>query len=492
MVRFQFKIQLSSYDVTAVLITLAYSLVMIHLSLLKFRYFRYSSFDLGIFTQSLYSALHGGFFFNTLEWQSHGVSTHFGVHFQPVLFLLVPIFRIHPSAVTLLAIQSLALGSSILLTYVLAKKVLNEKLALPLTVLYAFNSSLIGINLFEFHPVSLAVPLFLLASVFLVDGRERAFIVTSFLILSVKEDAFLGVSSLATWWAIRGGLSFEELRKNLHFVILAALAVLYGLIVIKLVIPHFGRGYIYGDLYRHIHITGRKSPYFLLFNLSFGLLPLFLPRNWVLLALPWLESLFTSRASQYTFGFHYPYMLVPLSFVGTVFAIREIDVRKILSVLLVIGLMTSWATMPVVRKPPKEQFSMVYYSILEPIPGYKTAWKIVDVLLKTNLSIYTQPAFYPALAVKQNVYVYPAKIVPDLVLVDAKTYRGRVYLKRLREMVKAKYVRIYSKNGIEVYVRVGLKLPLPLKELDQPPRHSSPHRRRCNRAPSSGVLSNRG
>jgi len=464
-VRFNLKFRLSTYDLTAVTVGVFYSLIMVHLSFLKFKYFRYSSFDLGIFTQSLYSALHGGFFFNTLEWQFHDVSTHFGVHFQPVLFLLVPIFWIHPSAVTLLVVQSLALGFSVILAYALAKKVLGEKLALPLTVLYASNSSLVGINLFEFHPVSLAVPLFLLASIFLVDKRECAFIMTSFLILLVKEDAFLGVASLAMWWAIRDGLSFEGLKKNSRFVILAALAVLYGIIVIKLVVPYFGRGYIYSNLYQHVHITGRKLTYFLLFNLSFGLLPLFLPRNWLLLALPWLESLLASRASQYTFGFHYPYMLVPLSFVGAVFALREVDIRKILSVLFVLGFMTSWATMPVTGKPPKGQFSMVYYSVFEPIPGYKTAWKVVGALLETNLSVYTQPAFYPALTSKQNVYVYPAKTVPDLVLVDMKTYRGRVYLKRLKEMVKAEYVRVYSRDGIEVYIRSGLKLPPPLKEL---------------------------
>ena len=466
MVKFQIKTRLLYYDVTAVLIALVYSLAMVHLSLLKFRYLLYSSLDLGIFTQSLAGFVHGRPLFNTVEWQLYGVSNHFGVHFQPLLLLLAPVFKLFPSPKTLLVIQSLSLGSSVLLAYFLAKRALNEKLAVALTVLYAFNSSLVGINLFEFHPVSLAVPLFLLAAIFLVDGRDHAFLFASLLLLSVKEDTFLGVSSLAIWWTLRDGLSFESLKKNLHLVIIAVIAVLYGVVVIKLVIPHFGGTYIYGNLYRHVHLTGRKLAYFLLFNLSFGLLPLFLPLNWVLLALPWLENLLASRPSQYTFGFHYTYMLVPLSFVGAVFALRELDLRKILSVLLALGLMTSWATMPVVRKPLDEQFSLVHYTVFKPFPGYKTAWDVIDALLKTNLSIYTQPAFYPALATKQNVYVYPARITPDLVLVNVKTYRGRVYLKRLRGMVGTKYVCIYSKDGIEVFMKKGLKLPLPLKELD--------------------------
>ncbi|NJE49778.1 DUF2079 domain-containing protein [Thermococcus sp. 9N3] len=468
MVNLKFKTRLSAYDITAVLIALFYSLVMIHLSLLKFKYFRYTSFDLGIFTQSFAGFLHGRPWFNTVEWQVHGVTSHFGVHFQPIMYALIPLFKLFPSAKTFLVVQSLALGTSVFLAYLLAKKVLNERLALALTGLYAFNSSLIGINLFEFHPVSLAVPLFLLAAVLLVDGREREFFATSAILLSVKEDTFLGVASLSLWWAFRDGFSIEELEKNRRFLVFAAIPVLYGVIVIKLIIPYFGKGYIYGSLYKHVHLTGRKLAYFLLFNLSFGLLPLFLPRNWVLLTLPWLENLLASRASQYSFGFHYPYMLVPLSFLGTVYVLKELEFRhlkRILSVLLVLGFITSWATMPIAETPPKEPFSLVYYSILEPLPGYKTAWEVIDVLLKTNLSIYTQPAFYPALAVKENVYVYPAGIKPDLVFVDVRTYHGRLYLKRLREMVRNNYVLVYSKNGIELYARSGLKLPLPLKEL---------------------------
>ncbi|WP_456423240.1 DUF2079 domain-containing protein [Thermococcus sp.] len=471
MVKLQFKTRLSTYDITAVTIALAYSLIMIHLSLLKFEYFRYSSLDLGIFTQSLASFLHNGTFFNTVEWQLYGVSNHFAVHFQPIMYLLVPVFRFAPSARTLLVIQSLALGFSVFLAYLLARRILVERLALILTVVYAFNSSLIGVNLFEFHPISLAVSLFLLAVIFLLKENWPAFLAVSVLLLTVKEDTFLGVVSISLWWAFRDGFSPESLRDNLCFVILALLVFLYAVIVIKLVIPHFGRGYIYSSLYNHPSITGRKLVYFLLFNLSFGLLPLFLPRNWVLLALPWLESLLASRPSQYTFGFHYPYMLVPLSFVASVFSLGELlqdfkNLNKPLAVLIALALMTSLATMPLTEKPPKAPLGLVHYSTLEPVPGYKTAWKVLDALLKTNLSIYTQPAFYPALAIKGNVYVYPAKITPDLVLVDVKTYRGRVYLKRLGKMVGAKYVRVYSKNGIELYKRAGLELPLPLKELD--------------------------
>lgn len=458
MVKLEFKTRLSPYDITAVLIALAYSLVMVHFSLTKLRSFRYSSLDLGIFTQSLAGFLHGKPLFNTVEWQLYGAPNHFGVHFQPALFLLVPLFRLFPSPKTLLVLQSLTLGSSILLAYLLARKVLGERLGVALTVLYALNSSLVGINLFEFHPVSLAVPLFLLAVYFLLNGNTSAFYATSILLLLTKEDAFLGVTSLTLWWALREGFTPDSLRRNRNFLIHAGLAIVYGIIVIKIVIPHFGSGYIYGSLYSHPSLGSKKALYFLLFNLTFGLLPLFRPRNALLLTLPWLENLLASRPSQTAFGFHYPYMLVPLSFIAAVFALKELNIRKVLPVLLTLGIIASCSTMPIAEKPPRIHNPLIHYSALEPIPGAESARPIIRMLLRSNLSVYTQPDFYPALALKENVYVYPNGVRPDVVLVDTGTYQGRLYLWRLMKTAGERYRLIYSRNGVRVYARAGVSL----------------------------------
>ncbi len=361
MVKLEFKTQLSSYDITAVFVALIYSLITVQLSLTKLHSFRYSSLDLGIFTQSLAGFFHGKPLFNTVEWQIHGAPNHFGVHFQPILLLLVPVFRVFPSPKTLLVLQSLALGSSVFLAYILAKKVLDERLGVVLTVLYALNSSLVGINLFEFHPVSLAVPLFILAVYLLIDGNILAFYATSVLLLLTKEDAFLGVTSLALWWALRDGLTPDSPKRNRNFLIHAGLTIVYGIIVIRIVIPHFGNGYIYGSLYSHPSLGSKKALYFFLFNLTFGLMPLFRPRNALLLTLPWLENLLASRPSQTAFGFHYPYMLVPLSFIATVFTLKELNLQKAITVLLILGIIASFSTMPVAEKPPRIHNPMIHY-----------------------------------------------------------------------------------------------------------------------------------
>ncbi|KUH31918.1 hypothetical protein APY94_11395 [Thermococcus celericrescens] len=454
----RFWTRLSNYDVTAVFIALAYSALLMHFSLVKFECFRYTSLDLGIFTQSLAGFLHGSPLFNTVERQLYGVPNHLAVHFQPVLVLLVPVFAVFPTPKTLLVLQTLALGLSVLLAYVLARELLPPWEALAVTVLYAFNSSLVGINLFEFHPVSLAVPLFFLSAYFLIENRWRAFYATSFLLLLTKEDAFLGVTSLSLWWAFRDEISLESARKNRPLLLLAALSLLYGAVVIKLVIPALGKGYLYEGLYTRPEFGRRKLLYFLLFNLSLGLLPLFRSKNALLLTLPWLENLLASRPSQTTFGFHYPYMTLPLSVIGAVFALRELDLRRVLPFLLSVGLLASLATMPVELNQPEKPLPLVYPSVLEPIPGRKAVEPVIEFLSNSNLSVYTQPAFYPALATKPDVYVYPAGVEPDAVLVNVKTYRGRLYLERLQKMVNVKYRLVYSRDGVRLYVREGLNV----------------------------------
>jgi len=359
----------SNYDAAAALLSLAYFGISLLLCFIKWGDFGYTSLDLGIFTQSLSSAVHGRLFYNTVEWQLYGAPSHFGVHFQPVMFLLSLPFRLFPSPKTLLVLQSLFLGVSVYLAYLFAKGPLGEGRALALAGLYAINSSLIGINLFEFHPVSLAVPLFLLAALFLERGNRRAFYLTSALILSVKEDAFLGVAALSLWWALRDGTGPERLRASKDLILVALISMVYGVLAIKLIIPHFGGAYLYSGLYSHPSIGREELLYFLIFNLSFGLLPLFRASNAILLAPPWMESLLPHRWSQFTIGFHYPYMLVPLSFIGAVESLKELDWRRAAVPLLAVGLLTSAVTMPVTETPPKGMNPLIHCSVLRPIPA---------------------------------------------------------------------------------------------------------------------------
>lgn len=446
---------LSAYKLTTIVISLAYFAVLTWLCLERYDSFRYRSLDLGIFTQSLASTLKGRFFYNTVEYQWYGVTSHFGTHNQPVLFLLLPFYALLPSPKTLLTIQALALASSIFLAFELAGEQLDEKRAFALTVLYALNSSLFGVGLFEFHPVSLAVPLFLLGTIMCRRGKKREFLLVSLILLSIKEDTALGVLSLAAYEILRlEGTIKERLRKNRLLVEIALLAFIWLLLGIKLIIPHFRTGgYIYTGLYDGFELDSRKLLYFIVVNLTFGLLPLMRLESIPLLALPWAESLFAVRETQTMIGFHYAYMIVPLSFIASVDTIKDRNLKDVIVPLLVLGLMTSLATYPLTSSPLLRDRYVVYVHLVDtPDERDTVIWGIINVLKNSNCSIYTQPDFYPPLAGRLDVYLGATDA--DVLLFDTKTYNGKKFKKRFGRGI-ANYTLAYSKDGIEVYVRKG-------------------------------------
>jgi len=437
----------------SIVLPLIYTSFMLYVTYKVYNGLRYRSLDLGIFTQSLYSLSEGKLFYNTVEFQLYEVHTHFGVHFQPILFLLTPLFLIKRDAYTLIIIQTLALGTSVYLAYKLAVKELGEKKGFALAILYSCNSSLISINVFEFHPVSLAVPLFLLAYKFLRE-ESPLFYVISTLILLTKEDAFLGVLSITAWKILKEGLSVETLKKNKKIILFTILTLLYGIFTIKVVIPKFGGEYIYSNLYMEPRLDRRKLTYFLLFNLTFALLPLL--NFFAILSLlpPWLECLLASRESQTMFGFHYPYMLVPLSFVISLDVAKKLD-WKILRNLAILGVISSLITLPITNHLPKEQNPLVYPTVITPIPGKEASWEAIKITRELEGPIYTQPEFYPALATRLDVYVYPKNVKPKIILVNLNTYYGRRALERIKafRVNLSEYKKVFEKDGVLIMVR---------------------------------------
>ncbi|WP_456321535.1 DUF2079 domain-containing protein [Palaeococcus sp. (in: euryarchaeotes)] len=443
--------KLSHYELTIIVIFLAYFIVLSLLCLRRYGTFEYRSLDLGIFTQSLSSTLKGCFFYNTVEYQWYGVSSHFGVHNQPLLLLILPLYALFPSPKTLLILQAFALASSIPIAFELAREELGERGAFVLTLLYATNSSLLGIGFFEFHPVSLAVPLLLLSALLWRRGRKGAFLFTSMLVLAAKEDAPLGVLSLALY-ELLNDMPKSKLAGKKWLLGVMGLSLLWLVLSLKLIIPHFRTaGYIYTRLYDGFELDSRKILYFIVVNLTFGLFPLMRLRNLPLLALPWAESLLAVRETQTMIGFHYPYMIVPLSFIASVDTLRDRKLKDVLAPLLILSIITSLATYPLTSSPLLQDRYIVHAHLIEkPDDRDVLIWSILKALKKSNCSIYTQPRFYSSLANKLDVYLGVTNV--DVLFFDMRTYEGRKFKKRFGKGI-ANYTLAYSKDGLELYVK---------------------------------------
>lgn len=150
-----------------------YALAFSVFTVLMYYSFKTYAWDLGIFTQSLWSTINlGKPFYYTIEVMVNPSLNFFGTHFSPVLFLVVPIYAVFQSPLTLLVLQSFVIGLAALPLYWIAKKKLNSKLwGLVFAAAFLLNPALQGMNSFDFH-VEAFIPLFFLLAFHYFDSNK--------------------------------------------------------------------------------------------------------------------------------------------------------------------------------------------------------------------------------------------------------------------------------------------------------------------------------
>lgn len=204
----------------AIGLALIYILIACLISLSKHWSYNTYAFDLGIFSQSLWYTMKGNVLYNSPEGMSH-----FGYHFQPILLLLLPIFRIAPYSETLLVIQSIALGGSGYLIYRLAATLgLEHKMALLVEVFFLSSPLVHGVNFYDFHPVALAVPTLLVMILGLRGRRWVVFGVGLTLSLMTKEDVIVALAVFGGVMLLAQYLKGNRLRKAYLAIFLSSLA----------------------------------------------------------------------------------------------------------------------------------------------------------------------------------------------------------------------------------------------------------------------------
>lgn len=119
-----------------------------------------------------------------------------GDHFSPTLYLLVPLFALSPGPAFLLITQSILFALGALPVFGVARRRLGEdRAAAAFALLYLANPSLHGVNIRDFHPAALAIPLLLAAMYCVEANRIGWFIAAALLALGCREDAAIPVVS---------------------------------------------------------------------------------------------------------------------------------------------------------------------------------------------------------------------------------------------------------------------------------------------------------
>jgi uncharacterized membrane protein len=351
----------------------AYSITLSYYSLVKFRTFNDLGFDLGVYNQALWTALHGRLFYETpdLYWNTGG--SFFGVHFAPLMYLVLIVYSILPRPETLLVLQSVVLGLGALPVYLLARvKLSSASMALLCPFVYLINPGIAAVNLYDFHLEAFLPLFFLFAFYFFYVGNWIG--CTIFVILcSITIDyANLLIVFFGLYWLLvsskrvtnaldrfskrfwksapqMGEIQRPNTRGSKPVLISLGIAI-YGVLMFVVALKFVslfgppplvssqnwislgsGAGQIFANLLNPVKL-GEALAYSYLAKLAylgelfvvFAFVPLFEPIT-LIMAAPWFAiSLLSNHAAFYELGWQYPAAVIPFLMVGFVLAISKI------------------------------------------------------------------------------------------------------------------------------------------------------------------------
>ena len=160
-------------DRIALLLIVAYTVFFSGYTIFMHYAFKTYAWDLGIFTQSMWSTINlGRPFYYTIEAAANPSMNFMGAHFSPVLLLVVPIYALYQSPLTLLVLQSFVIGLAALPLYWIAERKLQSKLwGLTFAVAFLLHPALHGMNCFDFH-VEAFIPLFFFLAFHYLDTKQ--------------------------------------------------------------------------------------------------------------------------------------------------------------------------------------------------------------------------------------------------------------------------------------------------------------------------------
>lgn len=181
------------------LLVATYAIVLSTLSVRRHDAFA-SLFDLANMDQTLWYTLHGHFFQFRLP---DDFVSRFSVHADIILILLSPLYLIWNDVRALLVSASFFLALGAIPVFLLSRNLLGSKIpALILALAYLLNPGVQWTNMYDFHAVSLAMPLLLAAFYCAHVKKWRWYAVWTVLALLTKEDISLNIAMMGVMIAL--------------------------------------------------------------------------------------------------------------------------------------------------------------------------------------------------------------------------------------------------------------------------------------------------
>lgn len=221
------KISYKACFIAAIVLSISTSIYFSYITSLKYQNFLNATFDFGIFTQMFENMATTGLPLTTVE-RSVEMS-HFGVHFSPFFYLLLPLYMIFRSPIYLICVQTICVAVGVFPVYLICKELkLSEKATLVFEIIYTFYPCLINGCFYDFHENKFLTTIILFLFYFILKEKRVPMLIFSLLLLSVKEDAAIYLIVIALYVLI-------SRKKYIDGSVMLSLAVVYFIIANKVV-----------------------------------------------------------------------------------------------------------------------------------------------------------------------------------------------------------------------------------------------------------------
>ena len=209
-----------------------------------------SSWDLAIYTEYVKQAARGHA--PVADVRAAGFNL-LGDHFQPIVMVIAPLFRVFPSPATLVAVQALLAALSVFPVSQAAREKFGGSgrfgvgPSRAIAVAYGFSWGLQQMANFDFHEIAFAVPLLAFSLSALVRGRIKAAVWWALPLVFVKEDQGFTVAAIGLYLAMAGMRAADpEGRRRIRAgQILVIWGFAWSFLAIGVIIPHFNPAHHY-------------------------------------------------------------------------------------------------------------------------------------------------------------------------------------------------------------------------------------------------------
>lgn len=407
------------------------------------------------------------------SWESH-----FGIHFTPIIFLVVPFYLIFDGPLFLLYLQVLMVGLSAIPLYLIAKNAFKEKyIPVIIAIVYLFFRHLLIGLMHDIH-MEMYFPLFIFSSYYFIAVNKKPLFYFLFISLAlfIKED-------IAVYMFFFGLFIFFKVKEKKYGLITSVYALLYFLLALGVIIPYFRSLEGLKGPYVYEHIWGRSVQNFAqmvwnflthpgtlfegiplgLFLRKFSnivspllLLPFF--SSYVLLAFPPLLAAIVSKNPQiYTFGIHYSATLLPFIFLALIYGLKNIKdffegrrkgrLKKAFLVILVLLLL--------VNLPNSNFWRIIRPSRYSALKDYKQVKQLINQIPK-DASVAALSAIIPHIPKRKNIHMLPEMNEAEYILVHSGInlwpYKEGEFLNFLKRIEREKkYTCVFEKGKIKLF-----------------------------------------